>query len=53
MYKELLVKDIVFVGSNWDKSREKAECKVEELIPQFPACETCKTSHGGRTYFGL
>lgn len=47
----MLIKDIVFVGSNWDKSREKAECKLAELVRCFPVCETCNTTHTCKDLF--
>ncbi|WP_003545266.1 hypothetical protein [Desulfotomaculum nigrificans] len=51
MDKESLIKDILFVGKNWESRREKAKQKIANLLPAFPACSICGNAHAGANLF--
>lgn len=42
-----MIKDIVFVGCNWEGKREKAEDKMTHLLSAFPTCQQCNKDNSG------
>lgn len=52
MDKELLIKDIVFMGTHWGsekkKDRERVKNTIGHLLETFPVCQHCNECSGNK-----
>lgn len=46
-----MIKDIIFVGSNWQSKREKAVAKLSVIVAEFPNCIKCGTKNIGDIFW--
>jgi len=49
--KKQIIKDIVFVGQNWESNREKAEEKMAGLLSGFSLCQQCNNDNDGDIFW--